>query len=104
MAHLRKLVPALTLALVWVGAASAEGPPLKGAGAQFCSTALRHGGGIDPAAVQWVMGYLNGRLSAPGPVPPHKAFGGPDRIRATLITYCRTHPHWQVADGASTYF
>lgn len=104
MAQIRRLVPALAIALVWAGGASADAPPLKGAGAQFCSAALRPGGGIDPAAVQWVMGYLDGRLSAAGPVQPHKAFGSPDRIRATLITYCRTHPHWQVADGAAAYF
>ena len=84
--------------------AGAQGPPLKSAGAQFCRKALRPHGGIDPAAVQWTMGFVYGRLSNDGPEPPHPPFGGPDGIRARLIAYCHKNPYWQVADGAVSFF
>ncbi len=103
MAHIRKLVAALVIA-GGAGTVSAGPPPLKSAGAQFCSAALSADGRIDPAAVQWTIGYLSGRISADGPVPKHRPFGGPDGIRARLIAYCRANSHWQVADGAASFF
>jgi len=104
MSPIRRLIALAALFGAGAEPALAAAPPLKGAGAQFCSAALRPGGRIDPAAVQWVMGFIQGRISAEGPSPPHQPIGGPDDIRARLVDYCHAYPRWQVADGAESFF
>ena len=58
MAFPVRLIAVATAFIALAELAVAQGPPLKSAGAQFCRKALRPHRGIDPAAVQWTMGFV----------------------------------------------
>lgn len=78
---------------------------VTGAGAQTCVSFVRRAGpeGLsDPAALQWVLGYLTGHVAASD--KPHRPFTGPEGIALELLAYCRAHPQSQLAGAAASFF
>ncbi|MCI1755832.1 MAG: hypothetical protein LKM31_08545 [Sphingobium sp.] len=78
---------------------------VTGAGAKTCASFIQQAGpnGIaDPASLQWVMGYLAGRATAPNAW--HRPFAGPEGIARDVLTYCRAHPASQLGDAAASFF
>jgi len=64
----------------------AEHQHVSGAGGESCETFLARAGRdglLDAAALQWVMGYLTGRIVARS--KPRRAFEGPEGIARRLV-------------------
>lgn len=54
-------------------------------------------------AIQWVIGYLSGRITA-DPGAWHRDFRGAEGIAQAITTYCRRRPYAPIVEAADWFF
>lgn len=80
-------------------------PSAPVSGAPPCTAFLRQAGSdgrSDPVSLQWVLGYIAGRVAAAREV--HRPIPEPEDVARIILTYCRAHPAGSLDVVAAGFF